>query len=171
MIHALDTGSRKWHTLREDGGYEAHHVKASVPTDAARIELAVSWAAYVNRAVMPGDVIVCEEPLSLQNGKTSRVLAMACSAIYVATYTLVGEGVPLDWAEWRWADVSHWKRTIIGNGNANKEQIEQWVKDNLSLEFPEPDFYDCQGILEFGKLWQILGEKPPTLPKKKRAKK
>jgi hypothetical protein len=54
--------------------------------------------------------VFCEEPLALQNGKTTRLLGLAAGAIYGAF--VLSE---LD-ATWHWVDQSTWKKSVLGRG-------------------------------------------------------
>lgn len=93
--------------------------------------------------VCPGPFhIFCEEPLSLQNGKTTRLLGLTAGAIWAAH-------LPFD-CYWYWVNVATWKREIVGNGNATKEQIQEWVRSR-GWDFAEEDWFDAFCIRELGK--------------------
>lgn len=161
-MHGLDTATRKWHVVREDGRYDSCTVRASVATDDARIELAASWRQYVDSEVAPGDAIVCEEPLSLQNGKTSRVLAMAAGDIHLATFwprAVLGDGRVQDplGVRWVWADVSMWKGKIVGSGNADKQAIQDFVYVEYGVRYDEDDHADAHCLRDFGILMEGMG--------------
>lgn len=67
--------------------------------------------------------IFCEEPLALQNGKTTRLLGLAGGAIFGA-FVVSG----LD-AYWHWIDQSSWKKAVLGRGIRPKGYTrEGWPK-------------------------------------------
>jgi hypothetical protein len=71
--------------------------------------------------------VFCEEALSLQNGKTNRLLAMATGAIWAAW--IEAGGLKND-REWHWVDVAHWKKSVIGRGTPPKDFIYVGNKSN-----------------------------------------
>lgn len=82
--------------------------------------------------------VFCEEPLALQNGKTTRILCMAAGTIwaaFVAESILDGEARPSQCETyWWWVDVAEWKSRIVGRGNASKYQIREYVRANPSWQ-------------------------------------
>ena len=87
-------------------------------------------------------VIYAEEPLSLQNGKTTRVLTLAAGALWA---TAAKYGI-----EWHWVDVAHWKKEIVGKGSADKKMIAEWAISDGADEGWEQDFYDAYAIMRLG---------------------
>lgn len=66
--------------------------------------------------------IYCEEPISLKNGKTTRLLGLAAGAIFGA-YVCSN----LD-AYWYWVDVAAWKKSVLGRGTRPKDFVSDWPK-------------------------------------------
>jgi hypothetical protein len=62
-----------------------------------------------------GTFVYCEEPLALQNGKTTRLLGLAAGAVWAAFHTH-----PVK-VEWRWVDQSSWKKVVLGRGARPKD--------------------------------------------------
>ena len=95
-------------------------------------------------------LIVIEEPLSLRNGKTNRLLSLAAGAIWAA-------GIDCEVHTLFWANVSAWKKDTVGNGNASKEMVKAWAlehesfpSDKLALFEEAPDLYDAFAIWRYG---------------------
>lgn len=97
----------------------------------------------------PGSWIFAEEPLALQNGKTTRLLGLAAGAIWAAhlDYDLY----------WSWCDVAHWKRAIVGKGNASKDEVRDWCEVNPAFKHENReeflkylDLYDAWAIRMHG---------------------
>jgi hypothetical protein len=66
--------------------------------------------------------VFCEEPLALQNGKTTRLLGLAAGAIFGA---FVCSGIN---AYWHWVDQSSWKKAILGRGVRPRDFVSDWPK-------------------------------------------
>lgn len=177
LVVGLDTGSRKWHAVDSDGSVAYDTVPKSVSTDEARLRLAHSWRGYA--ATLPADTwICCEEPLSLQNPQTNKILAYAANALWMATF-FHPVIAPMT-LRWEWIDVSQWKRVVLGdgNGNADKDQIAAWVLEHdlpaepqLDVYEQQPDLYDARCLCNFGVLWLTTGVKPAILGKSKKRRK
>lgn len=77
------------------------------------------------RCLPGGSHVFCEEPLALpRNGATTRKLGLAAGAIYAAFCLAIPD------ATWHWVDVAHWKKEVVGNGNANKDRIREFCREN-----------------------------------------
>lgn len=94
-------------------------------------------------------LIACEEPLSLSNGKTTRLLGLAAGAIWAAH-------LDCD-VFWLWVDVSHWRKATVGNGNATKAMTRLWAEEHedfavedLSSFLEYPDLWDAWCIRKYG---------------------
>ncbi len=88
--------------------------------------------------------IFCEEPLALKNGKTTRLLSLAAGAIWAAH---LGFSV-----FWHWVDVATWKKTVIGNGNASKEMIREFlIEHHGAPEDWDEDHYDALALALYGR--------------------
>jgi hypothetical protein len=93
----------------------------------------------------PGSSVFCEEPLSLQNGKTSRLLGLAAGAIWAAhtDYDLF----------WHWMDVSTWKKELGLGSNTKKEFVRPAIEAMTAFRHEDreqfltfPDLYDAFAI-------------------------
>lgn len=113
--------------------------------------------------------IFCEEPLALQNGKTTRLLGLAAGAIYGAFVLSTVN------AHWHWVDQSTWKKNVLGRGIRPKgwgadlpkaQQEKDWIMKTVR-ELPgfqvmitphvaaedfdsQPDLYDAWAIKTYG---------------------
>lgn len=112
--------------------------------------------------------IFCEEPLALQNGKTTRLLGLAAGAIWAAC------GLSANNFIWHWVDQSTWKKNVLGRGirprdfefekKANAEK--EWIR-SVVVELPgfkadwsdaikandfdgHPDLYDAWALKTYG---------------------
>jgi Holliday junction resolvasome RuvABC endonuclease subunit len=93
--------------------------------------------------VLPDGVhVFCEEPLALQNGKTTRLLALAAGVVWAAFQ----EVQPNAW--WHWVDVSSWKKNVIGQGNAAKPVVAEWIRRSGDFKTVRAR-YDQAGTLDF----------------------
>lgn len=179
-VVGLDTASDRWHAVcRGTNGKplsvvdgEAFHStpdhrkkgnEAYKSADVRRAELANAFGAYL-LWLPPGTHIFCEEPLALKNGKTTRILSLAAGSLWDRA------AVVSDNLIWHWVDVAHWKRVIVGNGNANKTKIQDHVVENdkltkklLALYGDQPDFFDAKCLLKYGLQALREGELPATL--------
>lgn len=141
-ICGLDTASSRWHLVSDDGDLLSSSltgVKWKNP-DSRRWRLCVDFEEALTK--LGPIVIYAEEPLSLQNGKTTRLLTLAAGALW-ATATRLG-------IEWYWVDVAHWKKEVVGKGSATKEMIAEWAVANGAGEEWEQDFYDAYAIMTLG---------------------
>jgi hypothetical protein len=109
----------------------------------------------------PGCHIFCEEPLALKNGKTTRILGLMAGTIYGAMLAAT-DGKNL-W--WYWVDVAHWKKQVVGHGNANKDMVRQFCRsspgfsyadDDLAIFERRPDLYDAWCLKTYG-VRQLIG--------------
>lgn len=108
--------------------------------DLRRWRLCVDFEEALNEL---GEIVIyAEEPLSLQNGKTTRLLTLAAGSLWA---TAVRLGI-----EWHWVDVAHWKKEVVGKGSATKEMIAEWAVQNGAEEEWEQDFYDAFAIMTLG---------------------
>lgn len=144
LIYGVDTGSNRVHMVGLDGTQEYIWVdpKKFPDPDDRRQDLYV-WSVEAFSNIPTTSIVACEEPLALQNGKTTRILGLAAGAIWAAH-------LQFD-VFWTWVNVSTWKRETVGKANANKDQVIEWVKENMGLDFDElgkkgEDFYDAAAI-------------------------
>lgn len=172
MLVGLDTAANRWHAVTDDGVGFCSELKgvAWKDPDKRRAQLADTFGSWL-LSLPEKPQVYAEEPLALQNGKTTRLLGLAAGALWQA-----GRDVGV---EWHWVDVAMWKRVIVGNGNADKEEIRLYViggprGQTDPVYEAELDLYDSRCLLDFGHLCNISGRVPAdfALPKKpKRAKK
>jgi len=142
-VVGVDTASDRWHMYCDNGLYQCvSKLHKDIPAIQKRYTL--YHAARTAFANLPyRTMLVIEEPLALKNGKTTRLLSMACGVIEAASYDQGGIYV-------YYADVSQWKKEVIGNGNADKNMIKMWVTLNMGLTFDEPDYYDAAALSIYG---------------------
>lgn len=110
-------------------------------------------------------VIFCEEPLALQNGKTTRLLSIAAGALWQVAHDMAFHfGMEVAWF---WVDVAMWKRVIVGNGNASKDDIKAFamsVDSSTEGAFAEEaDFFDAWCLARYGRLVGLMGGPPLTI--------
>jgi hypothetical protein len=176
VIVGLDTASNRWHAVGQDDlvGY-CSELKGVAWTrgrdapDRRRSEMTRAFRGWLHLSLTGADrlEIWCEEPLALQNGKTTRLLSLAAGALWDVAD-------PVTRISWEWVDVSHWKAVIVGNGNADKERIRAFVLDrdpDLVRWDDEPDLYDAYCLRLYGELVEERGGERPLLVSKKRKKK
>lgn len=133
-IVGLDTSSKGFHWTSswplEQPGHRFDHQRIGWFTgkgDSEQRRIEIFHAAYDFFTALPPETYVfCEEPLALKNGKTTRLLALACGTIYGA-FVAACQIVDMTWF---WVDVASWKRAVVRNGAASKEQIRQFCRDN-----------------------------------------
>lgn len=154
LVVGLDTNSHSFHAVASEAQftYSAHVGGDNIDVKrAALYQFAQDYFWNLEQKREPGQSIhvFCEEPLALKNGKTTRVLALATGAIWAAH-------LQFD-ITWWWVDVSSWKKEIVGNGNAKKEMVKEWVWINailLDAELEkynkELDFYDAHCLMLYG---------------------
>lgn len=174
MLIGLDTASDRWHAVCDDGevgfcsqlkGKAWKHEDPRIQADMRRRELCRTFEGFLMEltAQRSADEITvyCEEPLALQkNGKTTRVLGLAAGALWQ-----VGQDVGVNW---EWVDIAHWKRVVVGNGNADKAKIQAWVEacpafDHNETYLDELDLFDAFCLMQYGSQALTLGERPATL--------
>ena len=153
-VIGLDTATDRWHAFSWDPKYRMHcHLtgKQWQNPDDRRHALYLSAQTYFAR-LPAATLVVCEEPLGIsKNGKTTRLLGMAAGAIWAAhLHTRVF---------WVWADIAAWKKQVIGNGNAAKDDIREWAipllgpNDHAADNYDsEPDYYDAMGLAVYGRM-------------------
>lgn len=165
MIVGLDTASSRWHAVEIVGPGEVR-VASSGPLEGAawadpdrRRLVLVREFALLMEEVRASDAVMhlyCEEPLALQNGKTTRLLCMAAGALWAAWAAAAPEG----WT-WCFVDVAHWKRRVIGKGNATKDDIRAWALADGCPDLKQQDFFDAYAICRYGIEHRAsLGESP-----------
>lgn len=179
-VVGLDTATNRWHAIANAAtelrpehycsklkGVEWE--KGDDAADRRRGYLVATWHQFVVQLPI-GTIVLCEEPLALQNGKTTRLLSLACGALWSVTNHVRPD------IDWRWADVSHWKRVVVGNGNADKLKIRDWVlvhAGNLDMTNwdQQEDLYDAYCLLQYANQWLTTDVKPVILKKSGKSKK
>lgn len=164
MIVGLDSAANRWHAVCDSG--LACHVgpliaRKSTPwedPDARRSCLCAGFMLFLANAFAEGgDVhVYCEEPLALQNGKTTRLLCMAAGALWCTweqwatgrglhgAYELKGLG------GWTWVDTARWKKAVVGKGNATKDEIRAHALESGAPDYGVEDYFDAWCILRYG---------------------
>ncbi len=129
MIIALDTNSFGFHFVTDHGEFGHRQAPRDMDIELRRSltfrEARTFFASGSLQRYEEIDVF-CEEPLSLQNGKTSRLLALSAGVIF-AGFVLGADEHPQ--MRWHWVNVASWKRRIVGNGGARKEKIQEFVRN------------------------------------------
>jgi hypothetical protein len=160
VVVGLDTASNRWH-LASRGlapGFVVAHHKAKGTLDARRQELCETFerslVGITQLALMRdlGSVhVFAEEPLALQNGKTTRALGLAAGALWA-------QHLKFDvW--WHWVDVQTWQ-AMCGVKAADrtaerKAKVREfiWTLTNGSdpnyVDWDE-DHYDAAGLAIYG---------------------
>jgi Holliday junction resolvasome RuvABC endonuclease subunit len=175
LVVGLDTASNRWHAVADDGevgfcselkGKDWKHEDKRVAANMRRRQLCQTFGEWLAQTVCydrdPLDVtIYAEEPIALKNGETTRVLSLAAGALW--NQAVMGIGV-----RWVWVDISHWKRVVVGNGNADKAKIQEWVEscpafDHNETYLEELDLFDAFCLMQYGLQALTLGELPATL--------
>jgi Holliday junction resolvasome RuvABC endonuclease subunit len=108
----------------------------------------------------------CEEPLALpKNGKTTRILGISAGVIFGA---FVAASEHTD-ATWYWVDVASWKRAVIHNGSAKKDEVREVVRQQRDFHLllnwfvskdhdpfeEQPDLYDAWALMKYGTLQEM----------------
>lgn len=168
FVVGLDTASNRFHLvanrlISKGRGEKRYHTIQSGPLDPkkdkqwgnadARRQRLYEDAEAAFGWFPDGAHIFCEEPLALTNGKTTRLLGLACGAIWAAAHAIDPvEGRPRFDLWWHWVDVSSWKKDIVGNGNASKDMIALHVQMQ-GRSYEEPDYYDADCLCVYGEQW------------------
>lgn len=151
-VIGLDHDSKGFHAVAFGPEHRPWQTFASRDrnADVRRIDACHAFRLFLED-VPVGTHIFAEEPLALKNGRTTRLLALMAGALWAQTLSLD--------VFWHWVDVSHWKREVVGNGNASKEQVAEWVRvaarkmpgDRLIQYDISPDLYDAHCLAVYGR--------------------
>lgn len=150
IVVGVDTNSYGFHWVASDEFEYGMFgwARGNGDADTRRLE-AYRLAVDLFSALPHGSHVFCEEPLSLKNGKTTRLLALAAGAVWSAFQQANRDS----W--WHWVDVATWKKTVLGQGygNASKEKYQPVVRDRLkSFTIQTPEFQhrrrNLTGLLE-----------------------
>jgi hypothetical protein len=190
IVVGLDTASNRWHAVtdRDDSvGFcselknKAWDCQVKKPPKkkpkgmtADEHRAAHAFEPWLTGLLMVDAVAVyAEEPLALQNPATTRVLSLAAGALFDRAHSVARMGQQTGLGHelhWTWIDVAHWKRVIVGNGNADKAAIRQFVLDSGSMADyevvtyeEEPDLYDSRCLRDYGVAALSAGKRPATL--------
>ena len=178
LVIGIDTKARSFHWVADHAMPEGYGLKhqgtygwterpESEIVDVARASLywdsdALFSALYAETEADPVDVhVFCEEPLALQNGKTTRILCLAAGAVWSG---FVASQIN---ATWYWVDPATWKKATLGKGappkgQKHKEWIEElttpMVRHTSNYRLPDfqahPDLFDAFQLMRYGK--QVL---------------
>lgn len=170
-VMGIDTASNRfhWHSSFQIEDYEGDYGWTECrdgDPDTRRMQL-VDYGKNLFASLPDGVNIFCEEPLALQNGKTTRLLGLAAGAIW-ASYVLSYSS-----AVWHWVDQSSWKKRVLGRGQAPRDfrrdmksgREKEWIKCTVAnlQQFQDsmnaireqdfrrqPDLYDAWAICRYG---------------------
>lgn len=142
LVVGLDTKSRGFHWVSnlpvEIVGVPQRcgWAETSPDAEAARAELfSQSRALFQVMMHQHGEVhVFCEEPLALQNGKTTRLLGLAAGAIQAGFFQAAHFR---GW--WYWVDVAGWKKSVLGRGappadyvgDTSRSRVKDWIRDQV----------------------------------------
>ena len=144
-VIGLDTASNRWHLVRDDGLRWRCLIKDDKMSASDRRQRLYREARTAFAMQPSGTWIFAEEPIYVQNGRTSRVLAGAAYVIEAASYECD--------VFWAWVEISKWKE-VVGNGNASKDRVKAWVLEHLDVgltEDDDQDYFDAAAIGEWGR--------------------
>lgn len=150
MILGIDTAATKLHTVTIDAtGTPVAWTALNPVRDKALkdghpdVRRTILYRAAVEIfATTKAKWVFCEEPLALQNGKTTRLLGLAAGAVWAAH-------LETD-IFWGWAGVTEWKKRVVGKGNASKDEVTEWSKANGGGDDWDEDNHDAYAIARFG---------------------
>ena len=103
--------------------------------------------------------VFCEEPLSLKNGRTNRILALSAGMVlggFLGSATTYEQHAPLFW---HWVDNMTWKRHVLKKGNIKKTLIPDivrahpaWTEEQReeAVFLDDPNLWDAWCILKYG---------------------
>ena len=82
-------------------------------------------------------IVTCENPIYINNIKTTLAIARNVHNVQIACFNSGNQ------YNYFGVDVMVWKKTVLGNGRATKEEINKFAK----IRWPDDDF-DCQDIAD-----------------------
>lgn len=145
LVVGLDTAANRWHAQGSNGMHGQSGPwkgKQWVSLDGRRQKLFEDARTFF--AFLPnGSHVFCEQPISVQNGKTTVALSLAAGAIWSAhlEFDLF----------WYWVEIPIWKERVVGEGNATKEKIQEFL-NKAGIEYNEQDLYDAHCIRRYGEM-------------------
>lgn len=181
MIVGVDTRSKAFHWVASESlaGFCCGWTDApsNLTTDEARLYL-LHGAISLFGKLPPGTHVFVEEPLTLQNGQTTKNLCMAAAAVWCGFQM----AKPDAW--WFWVDVATWKKAVLGRGIPPREfkgrskatRTKDWIRA-VAVELPEfqqytekvglgpehfdaePDLYDAWGLMQYGRALGLSSDK------------
>jgi hypothetical protein len=116
-VIGMDTASNRFHWCSNfdigiDGARWGWVTCKNSDPDIRRNEL-IRYAWMLFASIEGKFYVYCEEPLALQNGKTTRLLGLAAGGIYAAFN--IATSITYS-PEWNWVDQSSWKKKVLGRG-------------------------------------------------------
>ena len=152
VVVGLDHDSKGFHAVVFGAEVRWRSFASKEMPEVRRLEACLNFDAFLDEVPAKAHLFA-EEPLILQkNGKTTRLLALMAGALWARTLRRD--------LFWHWVDVAHWKREIVGNGNASKEQVAEWVRHVVTnMEPPDrlptyeafPDLFDAHCLAVYGR--------------------
>lgn len=133
--------------LGDDNSFFAEVLKAVdlKDTDIRFRDLFNKFRDFLNGLISEGkkpNVCYIEQAIYLQNVKTTLAIAGVIDAVRLACFM---EGIPYDII-----DNKTWKKWVVGNGKASKEQIMEFVKLRWGDKIISQDVADASAIALYG---------------------
>lgn len=160
MILGLDTSTQRlaWAvgSDTEPLVYGYFNAPAGEP-DERRIAL-TRRAESLFESLPDGSTVFCEEPLALQNGKTTRLLGLAAGAIWAAHLRCDLTWVWVDAASWKskkdGIDLSTYQRQL--GTKKHKEAVALWAATCGLFDIAEYQLLlrDCPDVFDAAAIWQ-----------------
>lgn len=172
VVIGMDTKTRSFHWVRETplaGVVEFGYMERPAREGVEQARAALYWEAdalFSELREQLGDGadihVFCEEPLSLKNGATSRLLALVAGAIWAG---FVSSQID---ATWYWTDAATWKKAVLGRGAppTKGQKHKEWIAETVptlpefraafplpqhGIEFQQhPDLYDAFCLMRYG---------------------
>lgn len=144
MIVGLDTAANRLHAVLDNDAMWAvgpltGKAWDSEP-DTRRAEL-LRQARGFFESLEDGAHVFCEDNIALRNPKTNILLAKTTGAIWAAAQDFD--------LFWHWVPISAWKKEVVGNGNATKDDVKRHA-ELAGFYTPVEDYNDAFCIRQYG---------------------
>jgi len=147
IVVGIDSSSKAIHAARMDGD-KLQLFKWSGTGSKAEdrfYEILESFNTDLQKRKLNGDKIkfvAIEKPIYTNNAKTVIVLSKIVGAIeYILAYNKIS---------YELVDNRTWKKVVLKNGNATKEEILAYAEKKHKRKFEEQDYADAVCIAEWG---------------------
>jgi Holliday junction resolvasome RuvABC endonuclease subunit len=148
----------------EDADIDIYKLKAK--EKALSCAMAFTWARRLGRKCLEqsADVVVfVEAPVFGRGGPGSTIPQAQINGALLAGFSMAGITVMT-------ANNSHWKKEVIGKGNANKVQIKEWVQQYWPAMYlsanNDQDVIDAAAIYIYGS--KVVARSRTLMPNKKK---